>query len=107
MLHQAHINVIGDVTRVGFRAHMRIQARTCSVTGWARNVYNHPDIFGPHGGVEMVVQGDEIDVKRMLEHIRDGSTISRIDDVEIRFEEPSEIFADFTILKSEAFSHHE
>lgn len=106
MTTQAHVNVIGDVTRVGFRAHMRIQARACKITGWARNVYNHPDIFGPHGGVEMVIQGEEESVKDMMAHIERGSTISRIDNVEIRLEEPTEVFEDFTILKSEAFLHH-
>ena len=106
MITQAHVNVIGDVTRVGFRAHMRIQAKNCSVTGWARNVYNHPDIFGPHGGVEMVIQGEEEAVKDMVAHIERGSTISRVDHVEIRLEEPSTIFDDFLIFKSESFSHH-
>ena len=106
MITQAHVHVIGDVTRVGFRAHMRIQAKRCHVTGWARNVYNHPDIFGPHGGVEMVIQGEEESIKDMMTHIERGSTISRVDHVEIRLEEPSEIFQDFTILKSESFLHH-
>ncbi len=106
MIIQAHVHVIGDVTRVGFRGHMRIQAKNSSVTGWARNVYNHPDIFGPHGGVEMVIQGEEEAVKDMVSHIERGSTISRVDHVEIRLEKPTEIFEDFTILKSEAFSHH-
>lgn len=107
MLTQAHIYVKGDVTKVGFRGHMYMKAKECSVTGYAQNVYNHPDIFGPHGGVEVVLQGEEESVKDMIDYMKEGSTLSRVDDIEIRFEDPKETFNEFFIKKSESYFHKE
>lgn len=103
MLKQAHIYVKGDVTKVGFRGWMRLKAKECNVTGKVRNVYDNPDVFGPHGGVEMIIQGEEEAVKDMLDYIQEGSPISRVDDMEIRYEDPKEIFEDFTVVKSQSF----
>ncbi len=107
MLKQAHILVKGDVTKVGFRAMMRMKAKECSVTGKIRNVYDKPDTFGPHGGVEMIIQGEEESVKDMIECIQEGSEISRVDDVEIRYEDPTEIYEDFAVFKSKSFNPYE
>lgn len=107
MLTQVHVRVKGDVTKVGFRGWMRIKARECGVCGWVRNVYNHPDIFGPHGGVEMIIQGERSAVDDMIDYIKEGSPISRVDDIDIRHEDPKEIIEDFTVFKSHSYSHHE
>ena len=105
MLTQAHLYVIGDVIKVGFRAWARIQIHAYNLTGWIRNVYHKPEIFGPHGGVEMVLQGKEQDIQGAIEAIRQGSPFSRIDDIEIKHEDPTETFQEFTVLKSESFNH--
>ena len=104
MLTQAHAYVKGDVTKVGFRAWIRIKAKECKVTGWTRNVYDKIDIFGPHGGVEVIIQGDKEAVKDMIDCIQEGSTISRIDDVEVRYEDPKEIIEGFTVYKSKSYN---
>lgn len=84
-----------------------MKARECHVTGYITNVYHDPHEFGPHGGVEGVLQGEEESVKDMIEFVREGSPLSRIDDVEVRYEDPSEIYEDFSIIKSKAFTHHD
>lgn len=86
---------------------MRIKARECHITGVVRNVYNQPDVYGPHGGVEMIIQGEEESVKDMLEYIKEGSPISRVDDMEIRYEDPKEIYDDFTVFKSQSYHLYE
>lgn len=107
MLKQAHIYVKGDVAKVGFRGMMRIKARECGITGYVRNVYDKPEIFGPHGGTEMIIQGEEESLMDMLEYIKDGSEISRVDDIEIRYEDPTEIYEDLEVRKSKSFHPHE
>lgn len=107
MLTEAHVHIIGDVTGVGFRAYMRTQAKQCGITGWVRNVYNKPEIFGPHGGVEAVIQGEKEAVEDMIDALKEGSEISRVDDVDVRYQEPKDVLEDFTIFKSHSYNHHE
>jgi len=104
MLTQVRLYVRGDVIGVGFRAWAKIQAKTAKINGWARNVFNKSDVFGPHGGVEIVLQGPLPAVNDTIDHIRIGSPISRVDDIDIFHETPTEVFSEFTILKSEAYS---
>lgn len=50
MLKQAHVYIKGDVIGVGFRAWTKIQAKFIPVTGWVRNNFENPHIFGKSGG---------------------------------------------------------
>jgi acylphosphatase len=103
MLKQAHLFVKGDVIGVGFRAWTKIQTKQLAITGWVRNVFNREDVFGKHGGVEVVVQGDEKDVERMIEAIKNGPPIARIDAVEVISQDAKEVFESFEIRKSESY----
>lgn len=97
MLKQIHLYIKGDVIGVGFRAWTKIQAKTVGVSGWVRNNFDRPEIFGPGGGVETVIQDEEEKVNKMLELLKKGSPVSRVEDVESFFEEPKEIFEGFEI----------
>lgn len=99
MLSQIYIYVKGDVTGVGFRAWTKIQAKLLGVTGWVRNVYEKPEVFGTGGGVEAVLQGEEDKVSELLTLIKKGPSISRVDDVDIFFQEPKELYEVFEIRK--------
>lgn len=99
MLKQVHLYIKGDVIGVGFRAWAKIQARIYSVSGWVKNSFDKPDVFGPGGGVEALLQGEESNVHKMLEVIKKGPPVSRVDDVEIFWQEPKEIFEGFEIKK--------
>ena len=98
-MKQVHVYVKGDVIGVGFRAWTKIQAKIVGVHGWVRNVFEHPNTFGPGGGVEAVVQGEDKKVEEMIEKIKDGPPVSRVDDVELYFQHPKELFAGFEIRK--------
>ncbi len=104
-MKQVRVHIIGDVIGVGFRAWVKIKTKETGVKGWIRNVYNKPDLFGPHGGIEAVLQGEETSVADTIDFIREGSPISRVESVEVFEEAPTETLQEFSILKSEAYSH--
>jgi acylphosphatase len=91
MLKQCHLYIKGDVIGVGFRAWTKIQAKITGVTGWVRN--------NSEGFVEATVQGDEDKIKQMIEAVRRGPPVSRVDDVEVIWQDPKEVFEEFSIVK--------
>lgn len=99
MLKQARIYIIGDVIGVGFRAWTKIQAKLNHVTGWVRNEHTKPEIFGPSGGVEVLIQGEEEHVNKMIDILSKGSPISYVQDTKIYFSDVKEIIEGFEIKK--------
>ncbi len=99
MLRQVHLYIKGDVIGVGFRAWTKIQAKVVGVTGWVRNNYERPDLFEKKGGVEAQIQGDDEKVTQMIDLLRTGPPVSRVEDVEIVWQDPKEIFDGFKIKK--------
>jgi acylphosphatase len=97
MLKQAQLYIKGDVIGVGFRAWTKIQAKIIGVCGWVKNVYDRPDIFGPAGGVEVLIQAEEKKVKKMIELLKQGPPVSYIEKVEVFWNDPKEIFETFEI----------
>lgn len=91
MLKQAHLYIKGDVIGVGFRAWTKIQAKITGITGWVRN---HQDGF-----VETIIQGDENKVNKMIDTLKQGPPVSRVDDVETYWQDAKEIFDEFEIKK--------
>jgi acylphosphatase len=99
MLKQVHLYIKGDVIGVGFRAWTKIQGKITGVTGWVKNNFQHPDIFGVGGGVEAQIQGEGEKVNQMIELIKKGPPVSHVSGVEIFWQEPKEIFDEFKIIK--------
>jgi acylphosphatase len=92
MLKQVHLYIKGDVIGVGFRAWIKIQAKIIGVNGWVRNVFAQPV-------VETQIQGEESKVKEIIEIIKKGPQISRVEEVEIIWQDAKEIFDEFKIVK--------
>lgn len=99
MLKQAKVYIKGDVVAVGFRAWAKIQAKLIGVTGWVRNVYDQPDVFGLSGGVAALIQGEEDKVEKMLTKLKEGPPVCLVDEVEVFWQEPKEIFDQFEIRR--------
>lgn len=100
MLKQAHLYIKGDVIGVGFRAWTKIQAKIIGVTGWVKNVYDRPEVFGENGGVETVIQSDDEEkINKMIFLLKQGPPIARVDDVEIYFQDAKEVYEEFEIKK--------
>jgi acylphosphatase len=72
MIQAVRLEVIGTVVGVFFRATTEQKAKRLNLTGWVRNVYDKPEIFGENGGVEVVVQGDENKIKKFIEEVKNG-----------------------------------
>lgn len=88
---------MGEVVGVGFRAWAVIEAKKIGVSGWIRNVYNRPDIFGVRGGVEVVIQGEENRVKQMVKKLKEGPPAAIVIDIQIFWEIPEKIYSIFEI----------
>lgn len=99
MLKQARLRITGDVIGVGFRAWSKIQNKNIHAKGWIRNVYHEPEIYGPNGGVEVLLQGSQKQVEDMIAMLKQGPSVARVDDVEILWEKPDKYFDSFEIIK--------
>ncbi len=100
MVKQARVYIKGDVIGIGFRAWTKIMAKQVEgITGWVKNEYNRPNIFGVGGGVETVIQGEEKKVNLMIKKLEKGPPIARINNIEILWEKPNKVFEEFRIIK--------
>jgi Acylphosphatases len=59
----------------------------------------NPEIFGVSGGVEAVIQGEQEKVEKMVELLKQGPPVSRVEQVEVFWETPKENFDSFEIKK--------
>jgi len=70
---RAHVWIEGRVQGVFFRDETRRQAVARKVTGWVRNL--------PDGRVEAVFEGEASAVDGMVRWCRQGSSMSRVEEV--------------------------
>ncbi|MFB6180932.1 MAG: acylphosphatase [Candidatus Nanohalobium sp.] len=89
-MKRVHLWVSGRVQGVGFRASTRRRARNNDVTGWVKNLED--------GRVEAVLEGDEEDVAEVMDWMREGPSMARVEDVEFQEEKP-EILERFRIKR--------
>lgn len=85
---QKHIFIAGRVQGVGFRAFISRQAADLNLTGWAKNLSN--------GQVEVVIQGKNDNIKKMIKKLKKGPTSAQVDNIKVT-EEEKEKFASFNI----------
>jgi len=65
--------VIGRVQGVGFRASVQWKAHELGLTGYVRNLWDD--------NVEVVAEGPEEDLRALLDYIRQGPRLARVDKV--------------------------
>jgi len=87
---RAHVFISGKVQGVFFRAHTRDEAVKRGVRGWVRNL--------PDGRVEAVFEGEEKDVKSVIEWCREGPPFARVEGVEVNWEDYRGEFETFSIV---------
>jgi acylphosphatase len=78
---RAHVFVSGEVQGVNFRAATRDQARRAGVLGWVRNLSD--------GRVEALFEGPRAAVHRLVSWCHQGPPSSRVEHVELLWEEPT------------------
>lgn len=85
-----HIYVSGDVQGVGFRQFVKYNARKLNIKGWVKNL--------PDGKVEVMLQGRDKELEKMVQVCKRGPMISNVKNVEIE-NLSDEYFEDFKIIK--------
>jgi len=86
---RAHVFVSGRVQGVFFRSETRHEARMLDVSGWVRNLQDDR--------VEVVLEGEEENVKKLVEFCRRGPPGARVTRTEVTWESYSGEFRDFNI----------
>lgn len=76
---RARLIISGVVQGVFFRSTTVEVASTLLVGGWVRN--------NPNGTVEAIIEGDEAQVRKVIEWCREGPSMARVDNVEVAWEE--------------------
>jgi acylphosphatase len=87
---RAHVLVSGRVQGVFFRSETRREARKHGVNGWVRNL--------PDDRVEAVFEGEEENVKKLLEFCRRGPPGTKVTNTQVTWESYSGEFRDFEIV---------
>lgn len=89
---RAHVIVSGDVQGVFFRYETRRHAQKWNVHGWVRNL--------PEGRVEAVLEGDSIDVEKVIDFLRVGPSQAKVQQVDVKWERYQGAFLDFSIQRT-------
>ncbi len=87
-----HLFISGRVQGVFFRAHTQEIAQRLGLVGWVRNLDD--------GRVEVIAEGREAELQKLIDWCWQGPPGARVDDVEIIYEEPKNEFRNFEIKYS-------
>jgi len=85
-----HAFVSGIVQGINFRSNTRRVAQSLGVTGWVKNL--------PNGRVEVVAEGEEEKIEGLVNFLKRGPFLARIDKLELVREGYKGEFQNFDIL---------
>jgi len=89
-LKRAEILIDGFVQMIGYRSFTSRHANSLRLKGYVRNLYS--------GEVEVVVEGDEDKIKKLIRYLRKGPYSARVDKVEVKWGKYQGKFNRFSIL---------
>ena len=89
-LKAIHIIVHGLVQGVGFRFYVRDRSAQYGIKGSVKNLHD--------GTVEIYAEGDEKQLHKFIEKIREGPSFGHVSRLVRKWKEPSDSYTDFTIL---------
>jgi acylphosphatase len=89
MKTNVHVIISGRVQGVWFRASTKQKAEQLGLTGWVRNTENDC--------VEAVFEGEEDQVKEMINWCYQGSPLSKVEQVDIKNQPVTSGFEGFSI----------
>ncbi len=90
MAQRIHLFVTGKVQGVFFRQALKVMARRNNVLGWVKNLKD--------GRVEAILEGEDLNVSKVVEWAHAGPANARVEDVEIRNEDYAGEFTKFDVL---------
>jgi acylphosphatase len=86
---RVHLYVSGRVQGVNYRAFVKREALRLGLTGWVRNL--------PDRRVEVVAEGEEEQVERLVQLCEEGPPLAIVRNVEARREPLTGSFSSFSI----------
>ncbi len=89
MIRQVHLNISGFVQGVLFRASAQHAAQKLQLSGCVRNL--------PDGSVEIIAEGEEAFLNRLIGWCQQGPPGAKVDNVSISWKEPEKHFSGFNI----------
>lgn len=92
MTAQLHVIVSGRVQGVAYRYFAEKQANDLGLTGWVRNLHD--------GRVEVLAEGERAGLERLLECLRAGPRMARVEAADVEWREYTGDFPDFRIAFS-------
>ena len=87
--NRAHLLISGRVQGVWYRGSTKQQADDLGLTGWVRNC--------PSGQVEVVVEGADAAIDKLISWCRTGPSMARVTDVRIDFDDYCGEFVGFRV----------
>jgi len=84
-----YVTVSGKVQGVWFRANTKNKAEQLGITGWVRNTSD--------GNVEAVFEGEQEQIKKMLDWCHQGPSMAHVEKVEVKNQEQTHGFGTFSI----------
>ena len=90
MNKRVHLFIFGRVQGVGFRVEMEIRANRLKLSGFVRNLED--------GRVEVVIEGDEEKVGKLVTWIKRGPMFAKVTNLETIGEDYIEEFNKFKII---------
>ncbi len=89
VVKRMHVIVSGIVQGVFFRAHTEEWATQLSIKGFVRNTED--------GYVEIVAEGEEENLKKLLERVKIGPPAAKVESVKVEWQKAKNEFKDFRI----------
>jgi acylphosphatase len=90
MLKRLEAVVSGRVQGVGFREYVRHEASTRGLTGYVRN-------SDDGRSVEIVAEGEEQQLRSLVDAMRDGPRFARVEDIAADFSDATNGFGRFSV----------
>lgn len=90
-MQRAHIVITGSVQGVSFRAFTFEQAINLKLNGWVKNRKN--------GEVEIEVEGEQEKIKELIHNLKEGPSISNVENVNVNWKYYKNEFNEFIIEK--------
>ena len=87
---RVHLLISGRVQGVFFRSNTRHFASELGLKGWVRNLQD--------GRVEVVAEGRKKVLDRLIEFCRKGPEGSKVENIDIEWEKPSNEFESFDVM---------
>ena len=85
-----NLAITGKVQGVDFRYFVLRHAQELGINGWVSNKSN--------GDVEALAQGDKEDLEQFIAKVKEGTTFSRVDNVNLEWMNKGEQYFGFEII---------